>query len=581
MNNFNITIFRIFDLGIPRLLSTVWIVFILISNTLYSQHSLKKHSYPINTNNLDEICPVVSYDQQTLYFTRVADPMCEKTLFVDSFDISKTMSDEDYNKKLKSVYSQIASSNIEEPINSGYNQDIWYSQLVNGQPKGIYHPGYPINDVLPNSICSNFGKTNSFLVVNQFARHGGIERGFSSTIKDGESFSFPEPIQIMDFNKSGAEVNITASIDSSVLILSMVDSAGMGDMDIYVCFRLGENKYSMPINLGNDINTSYRESTPMLTHDTKKLFFTSDRPGGFGGKDIYYSERKDFSFTSWTSPKKLNPPVNTRFDDSHPHLMNDNNTIFFTSNRDGSSDIFQAKLIRDKIVKDLIINVRIINGELNRLAPGELIWGQAYQNERPGYFRSKDGLCRYKFFENKPIVFKAVNRNIESEEVLIDPQELINEGKYEMTLELVMYGDGRMEFLPKDTVRKVPFVDDKISEEELSKTVLLNNIYFERTRAVVLPESYPALQKLADVLLVRPKLYIQIIGHTDNVGDTEALKKLSEDRALAIKEILIEKGVPDEKVTTKGFGGAKPIAPNDTEENKSKNRRVEIKIVSQ
>jgi hypothetical protein len=73
--------------------------------------------------------------------------------------------------------------------------------------------------------------------------------------------------------------------------------------------------------MGSDINTPYRESTPMLTHDTKKLYFTSDRPDGFGGKDIYYSERLDALYTRWSTPKALNPPVNSLGDDSHPHLL--------------------------------------------------------------------------------------------------------------------------------------------------------------------------------------------------------------------------------------------------------------------
>ena len=83
------------------------------------------------------------------------------------------------------------------------------------------------------------------------------------------------------------------------------------------------------------------------------------------------------------------------------------------------------------------------------------------------------------------------------------------------------------------------------------------------------------------MLLSRSRLYISIIGHTDNVGDKTALKTLSEDRAMSIKQVLIEKGVPDYRVNTIGYGDTRPIAPNDTEENKSKNRRVEIKVISQ
>ena len=150
-----------------------------------------------------------------------------------------------------------------------------------------------------------------------------------------------------------------------------------------------------------------------------------------------------------------------------------------------------------------------------------------------------------------------------------------------MTLELILYGDDRPVTQKVKENTEPQNIENGLSELELNRTILLNNIYFERTKAVVLPESYPTLQKLADVLLSRSRLYISIIGHTDNVGDKTALKTLSEDRAMSIKQVLIEKGVPDYRVNTIGYGDTRPIAPNDTEENKSKNRRVEIKVISQ
>lgn len=95
-----------------------------------------------------------------------------KTLHIDSVDVFQFLNEEDYIKKLTEVYSQLASKPIINPLKSSYNQDIWYSKLKNGQTEGIYHPGYPINDVLPNSICSNYGMSNTFLVINQFDPKG-------------------------------------------------------------------------------------------------------------------------------------------------------------------------------------------------------------------------------------------------------------------------------------------------------------------------------------------------------------------------------------------------------------------------
>lgn len=547
-------------------------------DSIVSQHSLFKPDHPVNSDTHHEICPVVSYQEDILFFTRVADVDCEKTLVIDSVDVSGTLDESQYKAVLIDVYSQLASIHIANPLGSGFNQDIWYSTLRHTKPEGIFHPSYPINDVLPNSICANFGRKNAYLVINQFHPLGGIESGFSVTQKIDDNFNFPVPIDIKNFEKAGSEINITASIDSSVLIIAMAEA---NNMDLYISFRLRDLIYSEPINIGPDINTPYRESTPMLSHDSKRLFFTSDRPGGLGGKDIYYSESLDPLFTSWSKPVRLNPPVNSQYDDSHPHLMNDNNTVYFSSNRDGSSDIFQAKLLRDKIDKNLFINIQIVDGNTGEKSAGELIWGDAYQDKRPGYFRSKDGKCRYKFFENKPVVFSATNRNMKSKEVVIDPQELMNAHIYDYPLTLILTNDSIKVAEPKIQIAQVQQNEEKITQEYLNRTVLLKNIYFERTKPVVLIESYPVLDRLAEILLSKPKLYINIIGHTDNVGDQTALKKLSEDRAKAIKDILLQKGVPSHRVSTTGHGCSQPIAPNDTEENKSKNRRVEIKIVAQ
>lgn len=548
---------------------------ILSSHICNAQHSVVRLGYPVNTDHLDEICPVVTYGEDIIFFTRNGDPSCEKTLIIDGINVYNTSTTREYEDQLKLVYSQIASEYVGEPLLSGFNQDIWYSRIKNGEPYGIFHPGYPINDVLPNSICANFGKSNSFLVINQFPPEGGIEKGFSITDFDGEKFTFPQPLFISGFNQISSEVNLTASLDSTLMILAMDDGSGNG-MDLYLSFRSGDKKYTAPVNLGKEINSEYRESTPMLSHDMKRIYFSSDRPGGFGGTDIYYVERQDISFTSWSKPEKLNPPLNSAFNDSHPHVMRDNNTIFFTSTRGGTSDIYRAKLIRPKLSGTLMVNITVINTENGKASPAEISWGTAYQSKKSGFFNSKDGICRYKFFENKPIVFQASNRNLISQEIIVDPQDFVIVGKKEINIELILKPEEKL--IIKSEKKQE---DSKVSLAglQIKDNIILHNIFFERTKPDLVSESYTEVQKLANLLIANPFMNISISGHTDNVGDKFALMKLSEERALAIKKILLEKGIPSYRVTALGYGDSKPLAPNDTEENKSKNRRVEIRVV--
>ncbi|MCL4157225.1 UNVERIFIED_CONTAM: hypothetical protein GTU68_047976 [Idotea baltica] len=116
---------------------------------------------------------------------------------------------------------------------------------------------------------------------------------------------------------------------------------------------------------------------------------------------------------------------------------------------------------------------------------------------------------------------------------------------------------------------------------ETNSTVLLKNIYFARAKPKILPPSFPSLQKLAKTLKRRTDVTIQIEGHTDNVGNKEALEELSYRRAEAIADYLITAGVDPKQIKTKGFGDSRPITSNKTEEQKAKNRRVEIRVLNQ
>ncbi|KAA9355375.1 OmpA family protein [Larkinella humicola] len=111
------------------------------------------------------------------------------------------------------------------------------------------------------------------------------------------------------------------------------------------------------------------------------------------------------------------------------------------------------------------------------------------------------------------------------------------------------------------------------------KTVTLNNVYFDQSSYLLRPESYTQLNQLMALLKSRPGLRIEISGHTDNVGDPRLNLALSENRARVITTYLITNGIPENRLRFKGYGQTKPIAANDTEENKRKNRRVEVRLL--
>ncbi|MBX2953541.1 MAG: OmpA family protein [Leadbetterella sp.] len=120
-------------------------------------------------------------------------------------------------------------------------------------------------------------------------------------------------------------------------------------------------------------------------------------------------------------------------------------------------------------------------------------------------------------------------------------------------------------------------IGEKLNEE--ATAFKLDKVYFNLGQAVILRESYEQLDNLAEYLKQNPGLKIQIEGHTDNQGDPTANQKLSLDRAFNVRQYLIDKGVDGKRIRFKGYGSSRPVSPNDTEENRSRNRRVEYKIM--
>ncbi|MEW6467365.1 MAG: OmpA family protein [Bacteroidota bacterium] len=131
--------------------------------------------------------------------------------------------------------------------------------------------------------------------------------------------------------------------------------------------------------------------------------------------------------------------------------------------------------------------------------------------------------------------------------------------------------------LAKDTLLSFEFQ----LKYDLPKTYTLDNVYFDTGKSTLRPESYKELNELAEFLLARKNMVIEIAGHTDNVGQKDANLKLSQERANAVRNYLIKKGVNPDNVVAKGYGDSQPIALNDTDGGKQKNRRTEVRIIKE
>ena len=441
-------------------------VLIFSSGLVLGQHSLRKLSYPINTDNHDEICPVLNYEETKLFFTKVGSKDFNKTLIENNEDLHVSLSPNNYLRKLSSIYTSISGKAVYDPVSSEFNQDVWMADL---DDLDLYHPPMPINNAFPNSICSNFSKEDEYVIINEFPIDGGLKAGFSyiKLMEDGR-FSIPTPIKIKDFNKKGATINLGVSNDGRHLFIAMAASND-GQQDIYLSMKVLNGYYSPPVKLGPEINTRYRESTPFISQDKRRLYFASDRPGGMGGMDIYYCERLDYTYKNWSEPTLLGFPINSPHDDSHPYISLDENTIYFSSHRDGTSDIFKAKMYRDDLLdKPIGVNINIFNEE-GELIQGEIFWGEAFKDEMPGFFRTNTGQYRYIIKDNLPMVFKAQRRSLKADPVIVDPQELKDSSIHEVELDFFLIDH-----------RKTPIANNNNESKKNEEPVILplkNKLY--------------------------------------------------------------------------------------------------------
>ena len=385
---------------------------------------------------------------------------------------------------------------------------------------------------------------------------------------------------------------------------------GMGSCDLFFS-SLTKRGWSTPENLGEPVNSEFWESSPCLSPDKRELYFSSNRPGGYGGKDIYVSKRMPNG--RWSEPENLGSKINTGGDESCPFIHADNQTMYFTSNGltgYGGDDLFLARKQTDGSWDNIEnlgypINTTENEGSLVVAADGKTAY---YASDRPD---TRGGLDIYTFEMREDIrpnktlwvqgkVFDSTTKEgLPSAVELIDivsGQTLVkvqtNEsGHYLITLPLgkdYAFNVNRKGYLFYS--RNFPFsqktpdstytIDIGLQPIEANASVILNNIFFDVNEFELKQQSVAELNRVVELLNDNPGIKILISGHTDNTGKAADNLKLSNNRAKAVVDYLITKGIETARLQYKGFGASQPVTDNTTEEGRAGNRRTELTILS-
>jgi outer membrane protein OmpA-like peptidoglycan-associated protein/Tfp pilus assembly protein PilF len=406
-------------------------------------------------------------------------------------------------------------------------------------------------------------------------------------------------------NTQGSEGAQTISADGKTMVFTAcLRKDGYGSCDLYISKKKGAN-WSRPVNIGPPINSQYKESQPSLSANGETLFFASNRPGGKGQFDIWKS---DFVKGKWTTPLNLGDSINTAEDELAPFIHYDNKTLYFSSQGHlgmGGSDLFISKKLENNTwskAKNLgyPINTHYNEESLIVTADGKL---GLFSSNMDGGLGQKD---IYQFVlptEIKPgktIFIKGLVFNAKTKEPLAAKVEISNTNKNEtlntesdeITGEFLsclppqqnyffhVEKEGFMIFSDNFALADSSiFIKIALQPIEIGSTAILKNIFFEYNSYQLKKESFPELEKLKKFIL-KNNLSVEIQGHTDNEGTDAYNQKLSTNRAKSVLEYLLKIGVKKEQLSYKGYGFKHPIASNQTEEGRAKNRRTEFKVIS-
>ncbi len=464
-------------------------------------------------------------------------------------------------------------------------EDIWYSERdpETGEWLPAKNMGPPLNTKGPDFVSSLTPDGNSVVMVlgNQYGKRGKKRAGvsFSQRQADG-NWSEPVNIEIVNDINLSEKANYYLANNRQVLILSVERDDSRGGRDLYVSFKQGDSdKWSEPINIGDDLNTAGVESSPFLAADDRTLYFSSDGHSGYGGADIFVSRRLDDTWTNWTEPENLGAEINSEGDDVFFNIPLSGDYAYYSRGvqDDGDVDIFRLELppafaptqvvlvkgkVYDSKTKEPVLAARVV---YERLPDGKDL-GEAQIDPQTGDYQIALPYGYNYGYLAEADSFMSLNANINLEKQ--EEYKIIEQDLYLVRLSKPVARTDR-----DDDPSAAP--DDTLDYA----TISLNNVFFDFDKSNLRSESFPELDRLVSLMKKYDGMRVEVGGHTDSVGDDNYNLALSRRRAASVVTYMTKKGIPASRIKSVGYGENKPATSNDTDEERQKNRRVEFKVL--
>lgn len=488
----------------------------------------------VSTNNQDEYFPMISPDNEMMFFTR-------KVNLATGYEASRIVEQYTFATRPDDMGEFTKGTPFEKPFNDG-SFDSYGASTVSVDNKEMIMCAC-------KNVTTSTGQpyTNCDLYSTTYVRSETAKSGYIWTplVNLGPKINTPD----------GWEGQPSLSADGNTLFFT-ANRRTTKDNDIFIVKRLGDGSWGSaePFDI---INTDGKDKSPFLHQDSETLYFVStstDTRKGFGGLDIFYMREEN---GVWSKPKNIGYPINTPEDELGLFVSTDGQLAYYSSREGGNWNIFQFELYEEARPKA----VTILKGEL----------------KDPNGAPVTDATIEVAYSGSDKVESVKVNGDDGKYAVVVKtevPQDVMVSVKKEGAA-----FDSRL-IAKEDIVKKEERVNNDLAVKELKvgEAYTINDILYDYNSDVLSARSKFILREFARYLKDHEGITITIQGHTDSDGDDAKNMDLSDRRAKGVKTYLVSLGIDESRLEAKGYGESQPKVANDTAENKAKNRRTDFLI---
>lgn len=441
-------------------------------------------------------------------------------------------------------------------------QNVYVSNRIDTIWQLAENIGGPVNTTHNDEIIALAPDGHAMLIYRVIDGNGDILESHL----EGKEWSVPIKIS-STINSQYNESSASFSHDGhSLYFISNNPVNNIGGDDIFVSqWNPKTEKWGVAENLGAQINTKYNEQSVFAHPDGKTLYFSSRGHNSMGGTDVFKTVW-DKKTNSWSKPINMGYPINDAEDNNGLVVSANGVHGYFSAHRKdsyGDDDIYRVTFAAPKQERLTIVKGRVTDCETNQAIYARVDLVDLTADSVVSFFETNSYTGQYLVTlpagDNYAITITDDEHLFHTEEVDIPMTATYHKVTHDFCLNKIDVSD-------LHTIK----VGDKL---------VLKNVFFDSDESTLRPASIDELNVVFEYMNQNENLKLEFSGHTDNIGSVEYNQNLSERRAHAVVDFLIDRGIDEERLTYVGYGDQKPIMPNRTAEGRQKNRRTEMKIL--